>query len=170
MGIDAKVVEIVDLSRMELEASLSAADAAGVRVGQTAQLQIEGIGEPIAASVARINPATTAGTRGVLVYLSVASRPGLRQGLFAPGSLGTSRALVQAVPVSSVRTNQPAPYGPVVENNSVVHKTVELGTRGQADGQMMVAVTGVPEGTAVLGATVGLIREGSSVKISAGTK
>ncbi len=170
VGMDAKVVEIVDLSRMEFEASLSAADAAGVRVGQTAQLQIEGIPEPVAATVARINPATTAGNRGVLVYLSVAARPGLRQGLFAQGSLGTSRAQVLALPLSSVRTNKPVPYVQVVEGNVVIHKTVELGTRGEFAGQMMVAVTGLAEGTTVLGATVGLVREGSSVKTSAGVK
>ena len=170
VGVDARVVEIVDLSRMELEASLSAADAASVRVGQSAQLRMEGIAEPIPATVARINPATTAGNRGVLVYLSVASRPGLRQGLFAQGSLGTARAQVLAVPVTSVRTNKPAPYVQVLENNLVVHTTVELGLRGEADGQMMVAVKGVAEGATVLAATVGLVREGSTVKISAGAK
>ncbi len=170
VGIDAKVVEIVDLSRMELEASLSAADAASVRVGQIAQIQIEGIAEPVAATVVRVNPATTAGNRGVLVYLSLPSRPGLRQGLFAQGSLGTSRAQVLALPVSSVRTNKPAPYVQVLENNVIVHKTVELGARGEADGQTMVAVKGVPDGATVLAATVGLVREGSSVKISAGGK
>ena len=170
VGIDAKVVEIVDLSRMELEASLSAADAASVRVGQTAQLQMEGIAEPVAATVARINPATTAGSRSVLVYLSVVARPGLRQGLFAQGSLGTARAQVLAIPLSSVRTNKPSPYVQVVENNAVVHKTVELGVRGVADGQMMVAIKGLGEGTSVLDASVGLIREGSSVKMGAGVK
>ena len=170
VGIDAKVVEIVDLSRMELEASLSAADAASVRVGQTAQLHMEGIAEPVAATVARINPATTAGSRSVLVYLSVVARPGLRQGLFAQGSLGTARAQVLAIPLSSVRTNKPSPYVQVVENNAVVHKTVELGVRGVADGQMMVAIKGLGEGTSVLDASVGLIREGSSVKMGAGVK
>ncbi len=34
IGVDARVVEIVDLSRLELEASLSAADSVQVRVGQ----------------------------------------------------------------------------------------------------------------------------------------
>ena len=104
------------------------------------------------------------------MYLSVAARPGLRQGLFAQGSLGTSRAQVLALPLSSVRTDKPAPYVQVVENNVVVHKAVELGARGESAGQMMVAVTGLAEGTTVLGATVGLVREGSSVKTSAGVK
>jgi membrane fusion protein, multidrug efflux system len=170
VGIDARVIEIVDLSRMELEASLSAADAASVRVGQSAQLQLEGIAEPVAATVARINPATSAGSRTVLAYLQVASRPGLRQGLFAQGTLGTASARVLAVPVTSVRTNKPLPYVQLVENNVVIHKTVALGVRGEVDGQMMVAVTGLSEGARLLGATAGLIREGSSVKTAAGAK
>ena len=170
VGIDARVIEIVDLSRMELEASLSAADAANVRVGQTAQLQLEGIAEPVAAIVARINPATTAGSRTVLAYLQVASRPGLRQGLFAQGTLGTASARVLAVPVTSVRTNKPLPYVQLVENNVVTHKTVTLGVRGEVDGQMMVAVTGLAEGTRLLGATAGLIREGTALKTVAGAK
>ena len=170
VGIDARVIEIVDLSRMELEASLSAADAASVRVGQSAQLQLEGVAGPVAATVVRINPATTAGSRTVLAYLSVASRSGLRQGLFAQGTLGTASARVLAVPVTSVRTNKPMPYVQAVEGNAVVHKTVELGVRGEAEGQMMVAVKGLAEGTRVLAASVGLIREGSGVKMSAGAK
>ena len=170
VGIDARVIEIVDLSRMELEASLSAADAANVRVGQSAQLQLEGIAEPVAATVARINPATTAGSRTVLAYLQVASRPGLRQGLFAQGTLGTASARVLAVPVTSVRTNKPLPYVQVVENNVVIHKTVALGVRGEVDGQMLVAVTGVAEGARLLGATAGLIPEGSTLKTVAGAK
>ena len=170
VGIDARVIEIVDLSRMELEASLSAADAANVRVGQSAQLQLEGIAEPVAATVARINPATTAGSRTVLAYLQVASRPGLRQGLFAQGTLGTASARVLAVPVTSVRTNKPLPYVQVVENNVVIHKTVALGVRGEVDGQMLVAVTGLAEGARLLGATAGLIPEGSTLKTVAGAK
>lgn len=164
VGIDARVLEIVDLSRMELEASLSAADAAGVKVGQVAQLTIEGLTQPVAATVARINPATTAGNRSVLVYLSVASHPDLRQGLFAQGTLGTSKVQVLAVPLTSVRTNKPAPYVQVVEKGVVVHKTVETGIRGEANGQMMVAVKGLADGSVVLSANVGLVPEGTGVK------
>ena len=39
VGIDAKVIEVIDLSRIELEASMSAADSLNVKVGQTAALQ-----------------------------------------------------------------------------------------------------------------------------------
>ena len=43
-GVDAKVLEIVDLGKLELEASLGATDSMQVSVGQTASLQIEGAG------------------------------------------------------------------------------------------------------------------------------
>ena len=49
VAIEAKVIEIVDLSRLELEATLSAADSVQVRVGQEASLQIEGSVRPVAA-------------------------------------------------------------------------------------------------------------------------
>jgi multidrug efflux system membrane fusion protein len=171
VGVEARVLEIVDLSRLELEASLSAADALAVRPGQTATLQIEGTAQTVPATVARINPSAQAGSRSVLVYLSIdnsAGTSGLRQGLFAQGTLGTARTALLAVPVSTVRTDKPAPYVQVVENNQVVHKPVESGVRGNdaATGEPMVAVKGLAENAVVLQGAVGSLREGTAVKFT----
>lgn len=166
VAIDAKVVEIVDLSRLELEATLTAADSVNVRVGQRAMLQIEARGAPVAAKVVRINPTAQAGSRSVLAYLEVEEPAGLRQGLFAQGTLGTGQAVALAVPVSAVRTDKPAPYVQVVENGQVVHKTVETGTRGEADGELMVAVKGIAPGATVIKGSLGPLREGSQVKFT----
>ncbi len=171
VGVEAKVLEIVDLSRLELEASLSAADALAVRPGQTATLQIEGTAQTVNATVARINPSAQAGSRSVLVYLSIdnsAGASGLRQGLFAQGTLGTARTALLAVPVSAVRTDKPSPYVQVVENNRVAHKTVAPGVRGNdtASGEPMVAVTGLAENAVVLQGAVGSLREGTAVKFT----
>lgn len=164
VSVDARIVEIVDLSRLELEAALSAVDSGSVRVGQEARLQIEGHAEPVAARVLRINPSTQAGSRSVLVYLGLAATPGLRQGLFAQGQLGTAARTALAVPLDAVRTDKPAPYVQVVENQQIVHRTVTLGERGEADGQLMVGVSGIAEGAQVLAGTVGTLREGTAVK------
>ena len=171
VGIEAKVLEIVDLSRLELEASLSAADALTVRPGQTATLQIEGSAQTISATVARINPSAQAGSRSVLVYLSIdnsAGSTGLRQGLFAQGTLGTARAAALAVPVSAVRTDKPSPYVQVVENGQISHKAVELGVRGNdtASGEPMVAVKGLSENAVVVQGAAGNLREGTAVKFT----
>jgi RND family efflux transporter MFP subunit len=164
VAVDTRIVEIVDLSRMEIEAALSAADTVGVRVGQQALLQVEGHAQPVPARVARINPSTQAGSRSVLVYLQLKSVPGLRQGLFVQGTLGTEKLKTLAVPLQAVRTEKPQPYIQVVENQQVRHVSVTLGLRGQAGGQDMVAISGLPEGSLVLASTVGPLQEGTAVR------
>ena len=109
VSIDTRVVEIVDLGRLELEATLSAADSVQVRVGQEAQLQVEGLPKPVSARVVRINPSAQAGSRSVLAYLALADAAGLRQGLFAQGQLATGHGAAVAVPLTAVRTDKPAP-------------------------------------------------------------
>ena len=173
VGIDARMLEVVDLSRLELEASLSAADALAVRPGQSAVLQIEGGTQTVNARVARINPSAQGGSRSVLVYLAVdnsSNITGLRQGLFAQGTLGTTRLSSLAVPLSAVRTDKPAPYVQVVENNQVAHKAVELGVRGNsaAGNEVMVAVKGLTENAVLIAGAVGALREGTAVKFTQG--
>jgi RND family efflux transporter MFP subunit len=166
VAIDSKVVEIVDLSRLELEATLTAAESVSVRVGQRALLQVEGRSQPARAKVVRINPTAQAGSRSVLAYLEIEDPTGLRQGLFSQGTLGTGAVTALAVPLSAVRTDKPSPYVLVVENNQVAHKAVETGTRGEAEGEVMVAVKGVPAGATVIKASVGPLREGTQVKFT----
>jgi membrane fusion protein, multidrug efflux system len=170
VGIDARVVEIVDLSRLELEAPLAAADSVQVRVGQAARLKIEGRSEEIAATVSRINPSATASNRSVLVYLSVAQLAGLRQGLFAQGTLDTVRETALAVPLSAVRTDKPQPYIQLIKDGRIAHQTVELGGRGEAQGQTMVAIKNIAEGSIFTGASAGNLRENTRVTLSSGTK
>ncbi len=179
VGVDVRVLEIVDLSRLELETSLSAVDALAVRPGQNARLQIEGSTQTVTATVARINPSAQGGSRSVLAYLSIDNTPaagstgqalGLRQGLFAQGTLGTTHISALAVPLSAVRTDKPAPYVQVVENNQVAHKPVEMGVRGSSatgtGDTAMVAVKGLAENAVVIAGAVGALREGTAVKFT----
>jgi len=169
VAIDARVIEVVDLSRLELEASLSAADSVNVQVGQAAMLQIEGASQPVASRVVRINPSAQAGSRTVLTYLAITNTAGLRQGLFAQGTLGTARKSSLAVPLSAVRTDKPTPYVQALENGVIVHRPVELGVRGDAEGEAMVAVTGVAENAAITRGALGPLRAGTAVKFTATT-
>ena len=167
VGVDARIVEIVDLSRLELEASLSAGESLEVRVGQRAVLQIEGAAGPVLARVARINPSATAGSRAVMVYLAVEASAGLRQGLFAQGTLATGQVQALALPLSAVRTDKPQPYVQLVSGQQVGHQKVELGARGEVGGQPMVAVTGLAENVSVIVGAVGPLRLGTVVNVTA---
>ena len=166
VGIDARVLEIVDLSRLELEAAISAADSVEIAVGQSATLQIEGASQSVTGRVVRINPSAQAGSRSVLIYLAIANPAGLRQGLFAQGTLGTAQRSMLTVPLTAVRTDKPAPYVQTIENRQVVQRTVELGPRGDADGELMVGITGVAENTLVIRGALGALRAGTTVKFS----
>ncbi len=168
VGVDARVVEIVDLRRMEMEAALAAADSLNVRVGQTATLQVEGSPEPFDARVVRISPSAQTGSRSVLAYLGIDNPGGLRNGLFAQGQLNTGQTTTLAVPLDTVRTDKPAPYVQTVQDGKVVHVPVVTGARGEVQGDTWVAVTGLTDGATVLRGSVGSLREGTAVAVAPG--
>jgi len=166
VGIDTRVFDVVDLSAFEMEAAISPADAVTVRVGQPAVLRVEGLPDPVQATVSRINPSVQAGSRSVLVYLRVPAAPGMRQGLFAQGHLVTGSVKAIAVPTSAVRNDKPQPYVQIVREGAVAHLTVNGGATGLRGTEPMREIAGLSEGTHVLGAQAGLIREGTAVKLA----
>jgi len=173
--VDARLVEIVDLSQLELEAAVAPEDVGGVQVGQTARLSIDGLAEPARARVVRINPSTQVGTRAVMVYLALQPQAGLRQGLFGRGSIELQRKTTLVVPVSAVRVDQAQPYVLAVAGGKVERRAVTLGARGDAiiDGALDSAVEvtgGIAEGTLLLRGTVGALRDGTEVKVVAMAK
>jgi RND family efflux transporter MFP subunit len=172
VGIDAKVVEIVDLSRIELEAAVAPEDVGAVQLGQAARLEVDGLDGAATARVARINPSTQTGTRAVMVYLAVQPRPGLRQGLFARGTIELQRRQALAVPVSAVRVDQARPYVLAVQDGRAVQRAVVLGLRGEAtiDGRVENAVeltAGAAAGDTLLRDTAGALRDGTPVTLAA---
>ena len=166
VAVDTRIVEVVDLSRLELEASLSAAESLAVKTGQVASLTMEGSTQTVSARVVRVNPSTVAGSRAVLVYLAVDASVPLRQGMFVQGKLRTGNTRTLALPISAVRTDKPQPYVQAIQQNLVVHLPVVLGLRGEANGQTLVSVQGVPENTLVLGGSTGSLAAGTPVTLT----
>ena len=169
VGMDMRLMDIVDLGSLELEATLSPADSVDVRIGQEAALSLEGRAQTINAKVLRINPSVQANSRSVLVYLRLQSTTGLKQGMYAQGELQLSLSKTVAVPLSAVRTDKPQPYVQMLVNNKVAHQTVSLGERGrlatQNNGEQWVAIRDLPPNSQVLPASVGALREGSPVRL-----
>ena len=166
------MIEIVDLSRIELEAAVAPEDVGAVQVGQSARLNVDGLAGSAAATVVRINPSTQAGTRAVLVYLALQPQPGLRQGLFARGRIELERRDALVAPVSAVRVDQARPYVLAVHAGQVRQRTVELGARGEAqiDGRVEAAVellSGAVAGDVLLRSGAGTLRDGTAVRLAA---
>ncbi len=119
VGVETRVLEIVDPSDLEVVAQLAPADSVRVQVGQQALLQVQGAGDDVAAvpaRVVRINPSAQAGSRSVAVYLRVQAAPVnagaagrsipiVRPGLYLQGSIVTGQTEQLAVLLIAVRTD-----------------------------------------------------------------
>lgn len=172
VAIDGRVVEIVDLERLELEAAIAPDDVVNLRVGQRVQLQVDGLPDALAGTVARINPGTQSGTRAVLAYVAVDGHPALRQGLFARGAVELQRKPALVVPQSALRSDQSKPFVLVADGNRAVQRTVTPGLRGEVDfgsgREPAVEVTaGLAEGEVVLRGTVGSLPAGTALVLPA---
>ena len=160
---EARIIEIVDLSQLELEATLTSAEAMNVRLGQIAKLNVEGTNEEVSAKVLRINPSTQAGSRSVLIYLGLQTHPLLRQGVFVQGSLGTQKVQAIVVPLESVRSDKPMPYVQTIRDGKVMHIQVVLGAKGEANGNAVMALKEIEEGAQLLAPSAGAVRDGTLV-------
>ena len=168
VSVDAKLLEIVDLSKLELEAAIAPEDVVALSIGRPATLQVDGVAQPVTAKVARINPSAQVGSRSVMVYLAVDSQPALRQGLFAKGRIATTAKTALAVPLTAVRTDQSLPYVLQVLDDKAQLKPVQLGQRGEVDGQPWVEIaSGLSDGARVLAGSAGLVRDGTPVRVLA---
>lgn len=129
VGVEARIVEVVDPGKLEIMAQLAPADSVQVQVGQLAELQVPGAPQDmtaIRAKVVRINPNAQTGSRTVAAYLALQKDeaaknnssqriPQLRPGLFLQGSILTGNASQLAVPLAAVRTDKPLPYVQVLQ-------------------------------------------------------
>jgi RND family efflux transporter MFP subunit len=167
VSVDARLIEIVDLSRLELEAALAPEDVARLEVGQTARLQVDGITAPVGARVARISPTAQVGTRSVLAYLALEPNPALRQGLFARGTIELAQRRGLAVPQSALRTDQATPYVLQVVEGVARRTPVRLGSAGRVDDEAWIEVLdGLADGATVLTAGAGVVRDGTRVRLA----
>jgi len=170
MGIDAKIIELLDISQFEVEVTLSASDSTQLRLGQEALLHIEGTPVARAATLIRINPSTQSGSRNVLAYLRLKNTEGLRQGLFAQGTLNLQKKTVMAVPTKDIQTFKAQPFVQIISEGVIKHQTVQTGLTGYLDTKdnetQWTEITGVPLGSPVLKSHLGVLREGVRVQFT----
>ena len=170
---DAKLLTIVDLTKLEIEAPVPADDVGLIKIGQTINLSVEGLGN-LGARVARINPAAAAGTRSIIVYLAIdnssKSIGQARVGQFAQGSLSIApRTGVIAVPATAIRDSVGRQFVYVVNNEMIAERTVKLGQRddGETGSKAIVEITeGLNVGDKVVATNLGILSVGAPVVLT----
>ncbi|OOH85230.1 hypothetical protein BMF29_07755 [Comamonas kerstersii] len=171
VNVEAPIVEVVNLSALELEAQIPANDSAQVQIGQAASLQLRAsngqLPQSLQAKVVRINPSASSSNRAVPVYLQVLPAEGvtLRPGMYVEGFIQTGSLETLAVPLSAVHTDQPLPYVQTVRDGTVQHTTVSLGARSVGQDVTWVAVEGLQPEQIVLTGSAGRIPAGTRVEL-----
>ena len=167
VALDAKVVSIVDLSQLQLEASVPPAAIGQVKVGQAMNFRVEGFGErAFAGRIERINPSATSGSRSISIYAVIDNKEGLlRGGMFAQGALTLSRVdNALAVPASAVREEIGQTYVYAIEDGMVKRKNVKVGAPDAA-GRVQV-LEGLAAGDRIVRVNLGSLKEGVAARLS----
>lgn len=165
---DSPVMAIVDLQHLTLDAQVPASDIPRIQVGQDVHFRVDGFdARNFTGKVARINPATEAGSRAMLVYIAVANDDGaLRAGMFAKGQITTDKSEARPiVPLAALRKDGGRDVVYRVDNGKVVAQPVQLGMRNEDEG--MAEVThGVDAGAVLLNVPLDGVKPGAQVKLA----
>jgi membrane fusion protein (multidrug efflux system) len=171
LPIDGRVLSIVDLSRMEIEAPVPAAEIGSVRIGQSITLKVEGVSQAQIGKIVRIAPATQAGTRSVPVYIAMENRdPSVRAGLFAQGRLAIDqREGVITVPAAAIRDAGARTFVYAIVADKLVERDVQTGLRddSRSGGDRVEILSGVSAGDRIVATNLGRLRVDSPVRILA---
>ncbi|MGP1676005.1 MAG: efflux RND transporter periplasmic adaptor subunit [Burkholderiales bacterium] len=168
LPVDGKIVTLVDLAEMEVEAAVPASDIPSIRVGQEVHFRVEGFGErEFHGRIDRINPATQTGSRSILVYAVLPNRDSaLKGGMFAKGSVTLSRIeSAQVLPLSAVREENGKAYVLRVDNDRLEQRAVKLGLRNADEGVVQI-VDGLDAQSRVVRSNSGTYKTGSVVRVA----
>nr|WP_315261415.1 efflux RND transporter periplasmic adaptor subunit [uncultured Duganella sp.] len=168
LALDMPVYSIVNLSELILEAQVPASEIPRVKVGQDVKFRVDGFAQrDFHGQVARINPSTEAGSRAMLVYISVKNDDSaLRAGMFAKGTIVTDRsAVAPVVPLAAIRTDKEGKQIVYkVEQGKLVAQPVKVGLRNEEEGYAEVN-EGLAQGAHVIVSRLDSLKPGASVKL-----
>ena len=173
VAMDSRLLEIVNLQQLELEAAVPSSEISKVAIAQKVELRIEGLSQRFDGKVVRINPATQAGSRSVPVYVQVANPQNLlRVGMFADGRLLlSSKAGAVTMPQSAVRKVNDGSFVFAIVNNKIERLPVTLGSTGLVGDDHHIEITsGLEFGTQVIRADMGNLTPGTPVRVNATPK
>jgi RND family efflux transporter MFP subunit len=170
--VDSQMFTIVDLAKMEIEAPAPAAEIPGIKVGQAAQMHVDGFGDRVfEGRIERINPAADPGSRSITLYVSVPNRDGaLKGGMFAKGQLILDKSPPAAVvPATAVREEAGQSYVFTIEDGKIARRPVTVGLREEG---LVEVKSGLGKGVPVVRARINDHKPGAPavLKTSLATK
>jgi RND family efflux transporter MFP subunit len=169
VSTDYKLLDIVNLKKMECEALVPTSDIPKIKIGQSVLLHIEGLTEEFIGNVTRINPATQAGSRSIAIYIQVANpQDMLKVGMFVDAQLVLrTKANAIAIPQTAVHKESSGAYVYALEKNLIVRKNITLGQEGRSGEVALIEITsGLNVEDQIVKTDMGNLRPGTAVRMS----
>ncbi|MEP7208838.1 MAG: efflux RND transporter periplasmic adaptor subunit [Casimicrobiaceae bacterium] len=169
VAFDSPVVTIVDLTQLELQAMVPAGDVPELAVGMPVELTVDGFDRRFAGRIERINPATEAGTRAIVVYVGIANRDqALKGGMYATGRVGLAAAApLPTLPLTALRAEGGQTYVWTVRAGRLERRSVLVGRRDDEAGLVEIR-SELPADLDVLASRFDNLREGAPAIVRAG--
>jgi RND family efflux transporter MFP subunit len=159
-GAAEPMFRIVANGEVELDAEVTETRMAGVKIGQSARVEVAGVGE-IAGKVRLVSPEVDKATRLGRVRIYLGDNPALRVGGFARGVIETATSHGLAVPASAVLYGPDGPSVQVVRDHKVETRPVKIGL---SVGALAEVREGLAEGELVVSRSGTFLRDGDAVR------
>jgi membrane fusion protein (multidrug efflux system) len=169
VSADNRLLDVIDLNKLELEAAVPASDIMNVALGQEVQVSIEGLTNPLTGKVVRINPSTQTGSRSIMTYIQVDNpQRVLRAGMFGEAQLTLAKKSgVLTVPQSALQSESANPYVYAIENDRLVQKPIVPGLKGDdGQGRAVEIIAGLESGAQIIKNNLGNLRPGTPVRFA----
>jgi len=168
LGDGDGMFRVVNISELELEASVPGEAVGAVKVGAPVVLTVSGIeGVTIRGLVARVNATADPATRQVRLYVTVPNRDGRLVGdLFASGRVQLGHVSgVLAVPTAGIRTGlDGATYAWLIVSGRAERRPVTAGLRDEVR-DLFEVVSGVKDGETIITGPIETLNQGQQVQV-----
>lgn len=168
VSAEQPIFTVVDLTTLELAATVATHEVSLLRVGQSVQVRIEGNAQPVTGRIDRIAPAAEAGTRAIGVVVTLANADErLRAGQYAEASVEHGDPQLRlSVPLTAIGQASGQDFVWTIEAGALVRRIVITGRQDPASGRAEV-LQGLTAQAQVLAARFDNLREGALAQVSA---
>ena len=155
--------DIVDLSTLQLEASVPTDQLTAIRAGVPVEFDVKGVpNRTFHGRISRINPSVDPATRQIQVFAELPNEGSvLVEGLFAEGRVNTASRTALVVPSAAIDRRMSTPSVARVRNHRVERVSVVLGLVDERNDRVEIR-SGVVAGDVLLA--------GASQQLAAGTQ
>ena len=157
---------VMNLSRLIAKSHIPQAEAASLKVGNSAEIKVAGLDEPVKAHVSLVSPALDPGSTTIEVWVEARKPdPALKPGMTVTVTM-TAKTAKDAVVVPSeavYKSEEAGDYVLLAGNDEKAHlKKVQLGIRNKEDAQI---VSGINPGDPVIVSGGYAVPDGTKIKV-----